>query len=242
MPDYDLEEDHITSAIIDELMQTEYAQPPEGILVPAAVWRDQKRNELKEQMTTKPFRTRFANGIRLMETHLHGQIAPEELQRIQDDLAQRSVDFLKNAQEEDDPESDGMESFQELLKISDETIEQMYQVGVTLDKQNAFQDAADVFFVLSVLDYRRHNIWMALGLCEQRLGNMDPALKAYAMAMITDVDDPWSYLHSAECYQALGESTDAEECLATCLTHADHLPADVAQTIRESAARVRNKQ
>lgn len=104
-------------------------------------------------------------------------------------------------------------SFQDIFPISDTTVEHFYQCGYRLHQNGQYQEAADVFFVMSSMDYRRHNVWMALGLAEKALSHWDLALAAFSMAILTNMQEPLAFLHSAACYIALGKNIDAQECL-----------------------------
>jgi tetratricopeptide (TPR) repeat protein len=238
---YDRQDEEIASVIIDDLMATEYATPPPGIPIPEAAWKEKKRHELQEQLSTKPFRNRFSQGLHTVVAQLREYLPRSELEKISEELAQGAEKFLTMIKSPPETAEKPNESLQDLLQISDRTIEQIYQCGVRLAKAQVYQDAADVFFVLSILDHQRHNIWMALGLSEQHLGHMEPALQAYAMAIITNIEDPWSYLHSAECYQFLGQKADAQECLEACLAHTNHLPTDAANRVVTCAEKCRAK-
>lgn len=104
-------------------------------------------------------------------------------------------------------------AFQEIFPISDPTIEIFYQCGLRLYNSQQYQKAVDVFFVICSIDYRRHNAWLALGLTEKSLQNWDAALHSFSMGALTNIKNPISFLHSADCYAALGQAHDAKECI-----------------------------
>lgn len=58
---------------------------------------------------------------------------------------------------------------------------------------------------------------MAFGLAEQKLLNWESALTAFAMSVVTDTQDLLSFIHSAECYIALGKNAEAEGCIQSAL-------------------------
>jgi type III secretion system low calcium response chaperone LcrH/SycD len=121
---------------------------------------------------------------------------------------------------------------EEGLNVSDETIDCFYRCGFRLYEHQQYQEAADAFYVISLLSSRRHNVWMALGLSEKELNHHEEALVAFSMAALTNMEDPLSFLHSAECYIALGEKEDAKECLevvANCVKrNPDHESKQIA--------------
>ena len=114
-------------------------------------------------------------------------------------------------------EEEHMSSFQEKFSISEETIIAFYNCGLRLYERQLYEQASDVFFSLSFIDYKRHNVWTALGLSEKKRERWQPALAAFSIAILTDIQDPLSFLYSAECYIFLGQPLDANECIEKAL-------------------------
>lgn len=100
-------------------------------------------------------------------------------------------------------------SFQELLGYSDETMEKFYQAAYNLFQKQKYKEAAEAFTFLTTLNPERHNYWLGLGMSEQILEEFHGALLAYAMAMMSDVTNPVPHYHSANCYRALLDDSNA---------------------------------
>lgn len=100
-----------------------------------------------------------------------------------------------------------------MMDLSESTIDVLYSAGVRYLKKQDFSKAADIFFFLSIIDYRRYSIWFSLGLSEMKLGRFESALNAFAMASLTDPISPYPYLFSAECAFALNRPLEASSYL-----------------------------
>ncbi len=167
------------------------------------------RAVLVEVLTGKDIRDRIERGFEVLVRELKSYEPPVSLEAIKKDWVGYTDYVLKtvNKQELD------FSLFEENIPLSEDTLQQFYGVGFRLYEHERYEEAGDVFFVISNIDYRRHNVWMLLGLCEKALSRFDQALVAFSMAILTDPQDPWAFLYSSECYIALGEKIDAEECV-----------------------------
>lgn len=100
-------------------------------------------------------------------------------------------------------------TFQEVLGYSVEAMEKFYQIAYNLFQQQEYQKAADAFVFLTTLNPYVHNYWLGLGMAEHLDGGYQGALLAYAMAILTDVENPVTHYHSATCYRALSDRQSA---------------------------------
>ncbi len=227
------EVDSEIATVIDNMLKTaapnlDASRSPEEIA--------QARTALVNFLTAKEVRNRAAQGLSIIFRELPKYVTPLQLANIKAEwdhntkaLTEKMENesnvldaFATNAPNAEVQTAEGetageqMEqqlSFQDIFPISDTTIEHFYQCGYRLHQNAQYQEAADVFFVMSSMDYRRHNVWMALGLAEKALRHWDLALTAFSMAILTNMQEPLAFLHSAACYIALGKNIDAQECL-----------------------------
>lgn len=169
----------------------------------------QAHKELTDYLSAKYIRNRIIKGFQIIFKELSIHESPKLSLSIQEEWKKCQENFKPQT---NNPTSEGEfpPSFQEIFPVSDETIEHFYKCGLRLYKQKNYEEAADVFFVISSIDYRRHNVWMALGLAERALKNWESALSAFSMASATNIENPLSFLHAAECYLALGQKSDAK--------------------------------
>ncbi len=100
-------------------------------------------------------------------------------------------------------------TFQEIIGYAPETMEKFYRAGFILFSQKRFREASDVFIFLTTLNPYVHNYWIALGMSEQQNQEYEAALVAYAMASLTDVEDPIPHYHSSTCYMLLNDQDNA---------------------------------
>lgn len=100
-------------------------------------------------------------------------------------------------------------TFQEILGYPQETMDKFYHIAHALYQQQEFHKAADAFVFLTTLNPYVHNYWLGLGMSEQLCSNYQGALLAYAMAILTDVENPITHYQSGNCYLALNDITNA---------------------------------
>ena len=104
-------------------------------------------------------------------------------------------------------------TFQEIIGYSNEAMEKFYLIAHGLFQQQEYQKAADAFVFLTTLNPYTHSYWLGLGMSEQLSGSYQGALLAYAMAILTDIEDPVAHYHSATCYRAIGDLKSALQSL-----------------------------
>ncbi len=222
------EVDNEVAIVIDNMLKTaapslDAAKSPEEIA--------KARTALVNFLTAKEVRNRAAQGLNIIFRELPRYITPLQLENIKTEWDNNTKALTEKMESESsaldnfatnssnaeiqtaNEHANKQLSFQDIFPISDTTVEHFYQCGYRLHQNAQYQEAADVFFVMSSMDYRRHNVWMALGLAEKALNHWDLALTAFSMAILTNMQEPMAFLHSAACYIALGKNIDAQECL-----------------------------
>jgi type III secretion system low calcium response chaperone LcrH/SycD len=196
---------------VDELMK-EVPEPEATPYKSSAVLKEETRLELVDLLSGKDIRERMERGFEVIHRELAAHETPVVMERVKEEWS-RCADLLGKTPTTPIPEGEIPPSFQEQCSISDETIECFYQCGIRAYEHKNYQEASDVFYVLSSIDYRRHNVWMALGLVEKQLGNPESALSAFIMASVTNMEEPIAFMHAAECYITLGEREEAEKSI-----------------------------
>lgn len=112
-------------------------------------------------------------------------------------------------------------TFQEIIGYSNQTMDKFYQIAHGLFQQQEYSQAADAFVFLTTLNPYTHNYWLGLGMSEQLSGSYQGALLAYAMAILTDIENPVAHYHSASCYRAVGDRRSALQSLKMALRCAE---------------------
>lgn len=102
-------------------------------------------------------------------------------------------------------------TFQEILGYDQEAMDKFYEGAHQLYQKQDYQRAADAFVFLTTLNPYVHNYWLGLGMSEQLSHNFQGALLAYAMAILTDIENPTAHYHSGNCYLALNDRSSAAQ-------------------------------
>lgn len=140
------------------------------------------------------------------------KIPQEHLDKLNDpDVLRRYVDEGK--------------TFQEILEFDDEAMERFYQVARTLFQIQRHKDAADAFLFLTTLNPFVSAYWIGLGMCEQVQEEYKQALVAYAMATISDRNNPTPLYYAAACHHALNDTDQALRTLESAIEAAGEYEA-----------------
>lgn len=100
-------------------------------------------------------------------------------------------------------------SLQEVLGISENTIESIYKLAKYLYEQQLFEESSGAFYLLAFLNPSCETFWIGLGNSEYFLHNFKEALLAYSLAIQIDEENPHYHLLVAKCHKALGNKTAA---------------------------------
>ncbi len=103
---------------------------------------------------------------------------------------------------------------QEIVKISDQTLQTLYKLTRYLFEQQHYEQACSAFYFLSLLNPAYHEFWIGLGNCEYILKRYSEAILAYTFAMQTDPFDPLVNLLVGRCYLGVGNTAAAKASLA----------------------------
>jgi type III secretion system low calcium response chaperone LcrH/SycD len=97
--------------------------------------------------------------------------------------------------------------------FTDAAAEHFYTYGYAQYKFGNVQQATHVFRLLCMRRPFESRFWFGLGAAYQELKQYEPALKAWAMAAITQQTDPYPHFHAAECALSLHQLKDAKLAL-----------------------------
>ncbi len=224
--------------VVDNMLKNSPPPPHHSSQSPEPI-KQEARTILHELLSGKDLRDRIESGFQIIFRELAIHENPLLVNDIRDEwkkcteiLTQNIHNVQKETQStQPTPAAEQTipPSFQEIFPVSDTTLAHFYQCGSRLHQQGNYQEAADAFFIVTILDYRRHNAWLAMGLAEKALEHWAIALVAFSMAALTNMQSPISFLHSTECHLALGEKADAESSLRTAAELTQHLPDDQAR-------------
>lgn len=175
---------------IEKIMKEHCKVQPPGSLEPKHIWEEKIRRGLMDIATGKGASEKATSGFDAIAADLKGHLSPIEMKKIQQEWEQ-GIRQWKDSQ--------GGSCLAEALGISEETLVRFYEAASHYFEAGHFSKASDAFYVISVLDARRHNVWVALALSEMNLSRWNSAIICFAMASLTDGTAPLPYLYSAEC-------------------------------------------
>lgn len=133
----------------------------------------------------------------------------EEMENVEEyKIPQEAIERLKDPEVIRKQVKEG-KTFQEIIGYSKETMEKFYSIARSLFERQEYNKAADAFVFLTTLNPYVHNYWLGLGMSEQLNGGFQGALLAYAMAILTNPENPAAYYQSASCYRSLDDKKNA---------------------------------
>lgn len=113
----------------------------------------------------------------------------------------------------------------ELFTISAQMKFVLYLASVELYNLGRYEDAADAFSLLVLLDPTHYDAWIGLGSSDFFCGRYSAALIAYARAVFANPSKPESHLFSAHCFERLKQYEHALNSLDIAL----YVMGDIAE-------------
>ena len=209
-------EKEVVPPIVDHLMVTEYAVAPPDPLVPEKVWKERMRGELTTFLSGKEVMKRVDSATEALVHYIKSNLSQVEIQDLAKEwqAGMEKMCDLFEVKEEEPVEKIPVITLQQIMNLSEHSLGIFYTAGVKLYEGHDYRKAADLFFLLTLIDYQRHNIWLSLGLSEMKNNQFEQALNAFTMATATKNDSSLPYIYSAECSIALHRPQEASALLA----------------------------
>jgi hypothetical protein len=236
-------EKEIVEPLVAEIMKEQFSVPPPNLLVPEAMWKEDTKKQLMDICSAKDLRDRIISAQVVVLNDLKGLLPPADYQKFQENWKQGVEKLIAIAEQElpKEKKEEFPPSLQSLIGITEETIGHIYDVGVRRFQKMDFHKASDVFYLVTMIDYLRHNAWISLGLCEMENHHFELALEAFGMASITDIDDPLPYITSAECAYELGKEHDAKQFLNLARAAILHQPQEKREAFQTQVNQLQQK-
>lgn len=178
------------------------------------------RQKIKSELIDEESYPRFDKGLGLILNNLKAHLTPVQFEDLTNELNQALENMVSLGTQWEISTDDLVNkidslpnSLQEVLGISEKTIEFFYQEGRRCYQHAHYIDASDIFYTISLLSPGKFNVWLSLGLAEKMASHYDKALQAFAMASILDPISPFPHIQSSECYLMLMDKTHAKETL-----------------------------
>lgn len=98
----------------------------------------------------------------------------------------------------------------------------IFERGFSLYRCGKYQDAADYFRLLTLMEPRQGRYWASLGYALQKSGNRDEAIECYkASLLVGDSNDVDVLFTLAEAFKERGENEAALQALRHAIPHAE---------------------
>jgi type III secretion system low calcium response chaperone LcrH/SycD len=124
---------------------------------------------------------------------------------------------------------------QQLLRLTNEQMEQFYQVAKRWFEQGNFQNAVDLFTLLTSFNPWVPAFWVGLGLSYEKLKVWDKAAVSHVAALQANPDELTPILQAAYCLHQAGRGADARKLLEKALEETKEHPQQA--TFRQQADR-----
>lgn len=193
------------SQIVDQ-----YYPVPEKLLSSEKEYKDRQKSSLEKALDINKIQERFHKGLAILKDH-HVECFDPSQNAAREAFANQIRKQLNLDQQASEP---AYHTFEEILCIPNTTMKAAYRVGSELFSKKLYQEASDVFFVMTQLNPYYANIWLSMGLCLQNQQLYRSALESYSIAILLGSKNPEPYLYSVECYLELKDKKLAQEMLA----------------------------
>ena len=105
------------------------------------------------------------------------------------------------------------EGIKDILKVPEEMIETTYNIGYAMYNQGNLEKAANIFFMLVMLDSRNYKYYFAIAACLHRLKEYSLACNLYTTTSFLNPSLPLTFYHIADCHIQLEQKKEAKEAL-----------------------------
>lgn len=99
------------------------------------------------------------------------------------------------------------------LEACSKSKDKLYAKAYYLYESGKYNEAGQLFRLLTLADLTNSKHWMGLGATYQMLKEYDEAAAAYAVAALNDPSNPYPPLYAAECLMELGKWKDVVNAL-----------------------------
>lgn len=198
----------MTEGIIDQIIEQAPPQP-ENPLISKEQLKLRQKQELQQVFDVRKVQARIQKAWALLKNRNVSLLDPSQHTAREAFANQAHRQLQGNTEDEQHP----YHTFEEILCVPKEKIDEAYAVGKELFDKKYYSDACDVFFLLTQLNPYFANIWVAMGLCWHNLQEYDSALGNYAIAILLNEKNPEPYLYSIECYLLQKNIAHAKETI-----------------------------
>lgn len=195
--------------------------PRANMLSSPAMKRARMKAELSEALKMKEYTQQIQTALQTIHSEGNKYLETESYNLVIKELrtAEELLDKL-------DPYKETSEDFQQILQISDETMEAIAKIALGKFDESQYADCFALFTMLALLYPSNPDYWFRAGIAAQSLNDYDSALKNYGNATTLDSDLIPAFLFAAECYHYKGMNEEALNQRNTAKEKMDALPDD----------------
>lgn len=128
---------------------------------------------------------------------------------------------LKNKQQLLDELQAG-KTAQQILELSEATMGKLYKAAYLLNEHKRYADAVNAFHFLITLNPHQYDYWLSLGIALQMSGQYEPAIDAYEIAAIYQLENPSPYFYMAKCLFSIHDRESALEAFNLAIEYANN--------------------
>lgn len=197
----------INNLLIDPIVNAAAAERPNRALESDAQYTKRMKNQINESFLG--FKKRFENGISILE---------RDKKLPQDERLSKATKMLNSNKRW--IEMNQLSTLQQSVGFSDEELATFFEDGRSCYDKGAFDEASDVFLVLTQLNPTIGAFWTALGAAEEKKGEIEDAKNVYLIGAELESLTLAPYLHGAKCLLMLNQVEQAKFVLRRAIERA----------------------
>lgn len=188
---------------------------------------NRKTNQILDQLYEKVETQMqdFEEGFEILSHELPLILSQKEREDIQIEFEKALTEMAVASpivRRADESEEELNTTIQSSLKLSNFTLEKIYQVGYQFCQKGNYHAASQILTILAFLNSLNDRYWLALGIAKHKEKHYEEALHAYAISALLNPDHFEPRLYSIEAYCALNMLDDAQLELEVLLQEFSH--------------------
>lgn len=211
-----LKMEEITLSEIDRLLEESYKElenfgTESQLVSPRAQFESMKLKIHEDVKSINKKLQKFDAAINTFNKYKNTYLTKDELNQFNREVE----NFYQKLLNFQTPEPIGDRTIQEFFGISNFVLYCFYVVAYQSLNHGQHADAANLFFMLTVLNPSVKDYWNGLGLAEKDNAHFDNALRAFNIASLFDEKDPYPHFYAAGCHIELKHKEEAKNELNT---------------------------
>lgn len=202
----------VDKSLIDPLLEIAASERPNKKLESDHHFKKRLKTQIHHSLDQ--FKNRIHEGITILMQHFH--LKDKERFKSFLELTKHPDKWAEQIQKH--------EILQNLLSFKNEELTDFYKYGWDCYKHQKYENASNIFLILTLLNPMVGAFWSALGACEETLGHFQDAMRAYLFGAELENETLAPYLHGAKCLLLLNHIDDAKKVLQRAIQRAEEEP------------------